>query len=213
MQKFMPIFPLNLVAFPGETINLHIFEPRYQQLIHECVTEGKRFGIPVVDNNQILEYGTEMELVKIQKEYPTGELDIKVKGTHVFQILETVTDVPGKMYSGAIVSIQQNIEDRHSRLFAELEFLTAELFSILEIQEDIYKPDFVLNSFKLGHYVGFDLKEEYELLRHPRETSRQKIIVEHIKKILPSVKQVAEIKEKAKLNGHFRMINPPDTLK
>ena len=50
MQKFIPIFPLNLVAFPGEVINLHIFEPRYQQLIRECYEEKKMFGIPVVEN-------------------------------------------------------------------------------------------------------------------------------------------------------------------
>lgn len=213
MQKFIPIFPLNLVAFPGEVINLHIFEPRYRQLIRECLEEEKMFGIPVVENNRMLDYGTEMELVKIQKEYPNGEMDVKVKGVHVIQILETVKEVPGKLYDGAIVSVIQNIEDRHSRLLAELEELTDTLFSLLDIKQDIYKPDFVLNSFKLGHYVGFEFMEEYELLRHPRETSRQKLIVEHIKKILPSVKQIAEIKEKAKLNGHFRMINTPDTLK
>jgi Lon protease-like protein len=80
MQKFIPIFPLNLVAFPGEVINLHIFEPRYQQLIRECCEEEKMFGIPVVENNRMLDYGTEMELVKIQKEYPNGEMDVKVKG-------------------------------------------------------------------------------------------------------------------------------------
>lgn len=213
MQKFIPIFPLNIVAFPGEQINLHIFEPRYQQLINECNTEGKPFAIPVVNDNRMLDYGTEMELIKIHKQYPNGEMDIKVKGMHVIHILEIVKEVPEKLYSGAIVSVQQNIEDRHSRLFAELEELTQLLFSLLDIKDDIYKPDFVLNSFKLGHFVGFDFLEEYELLRHPRETSRQKLIVEHIKKILPSVQQIAEIKEKAKLNGHFRMLNPPDGLK
>lgn len=213
MQKFIPIFPLNIVAFPGEQINLHIFEPRYQQLINECNTEGKPFAIPVVNDNRMLDYGTEMELIKIHKQYPNGEMDIKVKGMHVIHILEIVKEVPEKLYSGAIVSVQQNIEDRHSRLFAELEELTQLLFSLLDIKDDIYKPDFVLNSFKLGHYVGFDFLEEYELLRHPRETSRQKLIVEHIKKILPSVQQISEIKEKAKLNGHFRMLNPPDGLK
>lgn len=67
MQKFIPIFPLNLVAYPGEKLNLHIFEPRYIQLINECNTEGKTFGIPVVNNKELLEYGTEMKLEKVQK--------------------------------------------------------------------------------------------------------------------------------------------------
>ena len=212
MQKFIPIFPLNIVAFPGEQINLHIFEPRYQQLIRECFGDGSKFAIPVVNDNNMMEYGTEMEVVSINKHYPGGEMDIKVKGVNVIQILEVVKEIPEKLYSGAIVSVLQNIEDRHSRLIAELEELSDLLFSLLDIKSDIYKPDFVLSSLRIGHYVGFSLLEEYELLRHPRETSRQKLIVEHIKKILPNVQQVADIREKAKLNGHFRMINPPGSL-
>ena len=210
MQKFLPIFPLNLVAYPGEQLSLHIFEERYRQLIKECSREGKSFGVPVVNKNEILEYGTEMELVDIQKTYEEGEMDIKVKGVQIFRILEVISEIPDKLYSGAIVSMVDNIDDHHNKLKFELEQLTNQLFELLDIKEDIFKPDFVLNSFKLAHYVGFDLNDEFELLRHPRETSRQKIIVEHIKKILPSVKQVAEIKEKAKLNGQFRLVNPPE---
>lgn len=210
MQKFIPIFPLNLVAYPGEKLNLHIFEPRYIQLIKECSEEGKTFGIPVVNNKELLEYGTEMQLEKIRKVHDTGEMDIEVRGLHVIRVLEVIKEVPEKLYAGAIISVVQNIEDSHNKLLEELRFFATELFDLLEIKEDILKPDFSFNSFRLAHYVGFDIVSEYELLRHPRETARQKIIVEHIKKILPTIKQIAEIKEKAKLNGHYRMVNPPE---
>lgn len=212
MQKFIPIFPLNMVTYPGEKLNLHIFEPRYLQLIAECNETGKTFGIPSVINSEIQEYGTEMQLQKIVKTYPTGELDIEIKGLHVFRVLEVLHAVPEKLYSGAIVSLVNNIEDQHSKLIIEFTELTQQLFQLLDITDDIYKKGFKMQSFQLAHYVGFDLKAEYELLRHPRETSRQKIIVEHIRKILPSVKQIAEIREKAKLNGHFRLINPPEGI-
>ena len=212
MQKFIPIFPLNLVAYPGEKLNLHIFEPRYKQLIQECDKERKTFGIPVVDNNHMLDHGTEMELVHIHKVYPDGEMDIQVRGLHVFRLLEVVREIPDKLYAGAIIAMLPNVEDRHSRLMAELEELTVELFTLLDVREQMEKPDFNFSSFRLGHYVGFDLKDEYELLRHVRETERQKLIVEHIKRILPSVRQVSDIRTRAKLNGQYRMINPPDFL-
>ena len=212
MQKFLPIFPLNLVAFPGEQLNLHIFEPRYKQLISECSKENKTFGIPVVDNNQMLDHGTEMELIKIHKVYPNDEMDIQVWGLQVFRLLEVVREIPDKLYAGAIISLLPNVEDKHSRLALELEELTVELFSLLDVREQMEKPDFAFKSFRLGHYVGFDLKDEYELLRHVRETERQKLIVEHIKRILPSVKQVSDMRERAKLNGQYRMVNPPDFL-
>ncbi len=210
MQKFLPIFPLGLVAYPGEDINLHIFEPRYKQLITECDKEKKTFAIPVVDKNEILEYGTEMQLISIEKLYPEGEMDIKVKGLQVIRILDIINDVPEKLYSGAVISIISNIKDYHTRTRFELEQLSAELFALLDIEEQIQKQNVTIDSFRIAHYVGFNLQEEFELLRHPRETTRQKIILEHIRKILPVVKQMAQIKEKAKLNGHFRLVNPPE---
>ncbi|MBC8045906.1 MAG: LON peptidase substrate-binding domain-containing protein [Fimbriimonadaceae bacterium] len=212
LQKFIPIFPLSLVAYPGEKMNLHIFEPRYKQLIKECVDEEKTFAIPVIDKNAILEYGTEMKINSVEKTYDEGEMDIKVEGLQVVRVLEVIKEVPDKLYSGAVVSVMENIEDHHSKTKFELEELALELFKLLDIKEDVVKEGFTFKSFKLAHYVGFNLLEEFELLRHPRETARQKLIIEHIKKILPAVKQVAEIREKAKLNGHFRMEYPPEFL-
>ena len=101
-------------------MSLHIFEERYRQLIKECSEEGKSFGIPVVNKNEILEYGTEMELVNIHKTYEEGEMDIKVKGVQIFRVLEVIAEIPDKLYSGAIVSMVDNIEDHHTKLIREL---------------------------------------------------------------------------------------------
>ena len=54
MINFIPIFPLGIVVYPGESLNLHIFEPRYKQLVTECFAEKKMFGIPAVINNHLL---------------------------------------------------------------------------------------------------------------------------------------------------------------
>ena len=210
MQKFIPIFPLSMVAYPGEEIRLHIFEPRYKQLINECVKEAKSFGIPVINKSEILEYGTEMMVKEITKEYPGGEMDIVLEGLQAFRILDIIKEVPDKLYSGAVISIIENINDHHSKTNVEFEQLSLELFHLLEIRDQLFQRGIVLLSFKLAHYVGFNLIEEFELLKHNRESVRQKIICEHIKRILPAVRQVAAIRERAKLNGQFRMVNPPD---
>jgi Lon protease-like protein len=67
MTNFIPIFPLALVVYPGEKLNLHIFEPRYKQLIIECFHAKKTVGIPVVMNNKLSEKGTLMEVIEISK--------------------------------------------------------------------------------------------------------------------------------------------------
>ena len=58
MTNFIPIFPLAIVVYPGEDLNLHIFEPKYKQLINECFEQKKPFGIPVVIDNKMNELGT-----------------------------------------------------------------------------------------------------------------------------------------------------------
>src|ERR1700722_19507624 len=103
MTKFLPIFPLDLVVYPGQLLNLHIFEPRYKQLINECKAGKKTFGIPSVFKDVLNEYGTEMELLEVSKVYPGGEMDIKTRGIKVFRIMEVLREVPQKLYSAAVV--------------------------------------------------------------------------------------------------------------
>jgi ATP-dependent Lon protease len=85
-KRFLPLFPLRLVVFPGEKLNLHIFEPRYKQLIHECETEGITFGINAFINDTMMPLGTEIKLLSIAKHYENGEMDICTEGVKVYEI-------------------------------------------------------------------------------------------------------------------------------
>ena len=64
MTQFLPIFPLNIVVFPQEGLNLHIFEPRYIQLINDCIRTQKPFGIPTMMNGQVQERGALMHVTE-----------------------------------------------------------------------------------------------------------------------------------------------------
>jgi uncharacterized protein len=67
----LPLFPLQSIFFPGETVPLHIFESRYKQLINDCRAEAITFGIPVFINNQ-MKFGTEVQLVEVVNTYGGG---------------------------------------------------------------------------------------------------------------------------------------------
>ncbi len=69
------------MLYPGETLNLHIFEPRYKELVKECFAAKKPFGIPAVINGNVAEYGTLVSITEIAKEYDNGEMDIVTSGT------------------------------------------------------------------------------------------------------------------------------------
>ena len=108
MTNFIPVFPLGIVVYPGEKLHLHIFEPRYKQLINDCKESGKPFGIPTVINNKVSDMGTLVTLKEIVQTYDNGEMDIRTEGLEVFRILEIIKSVPDKLYNGAIVNYPDN---------------------------------------------------------------------------------------------------------
>src|ERR1043166_7794809 len=110
MTNFIPIFPLGIVVYPREQLNLHIFEPRYKQLITECFEQKKPFGIPTVIENKLQDFGSLVYITEITATQENGEMDIKTRGEKVFRILEIIREIPDKLYSGAIVNYPDNRE-------------------------------------------------------------------------------------------------------
>lgn len=207
MTNFIPIFPLSIVVYPHEDLNLHIFEPKYKQLIKECFDQKKSFGMPVVIDNKISEWGTLLEIIEISKTYPTGEMDIKTRGQKVFRILETITNVPEKLYSGAIVNYPQNHEHGKRILMKKIISATQQLHETLKVNKPLDKNEDELWSYDLAHSVGLTLEEEYELLTFMNELHRQEYLKRHLAKVIPIVTEMESLKEKIKLNGHFKNIS------
>ena len=204
MTNFIPIFPLGIVVYPGEQLNLHIFEPRYKQLINECQENKKHFGIPSVIDNKMQEYGTMMSITEISKTYENGEMDIKTKGEKIFRVLEVIKEVPDKLFSGAIVNYPGNIEKGNEDLMRKVMNGIRELHKLLNVEKDFNKPDEKLNSYEVAHHIGLTIKEEYELLELMDEKQRQEYLKRHLTKVLPMVAEMEGLKEKIKRNGHFK---------
>ena len=204
MINFIPIFPLGVVVFPDEVLNLHIFEPRYKQLVNDCYAEAKPFGIPTVLDNGVNEMGTLVEIIEIVEVYSDGKLDIRTKGLQVFKMLELVKNIPDKLYSGAIVNYPSNIINKNISLMAVVLPLVKELHRLLNVQKNFKKPDAELVSYDIAHHIGFPVKEEYELHGLMYESQRLEYIRRHLQKIIPIIKDAENLKERIQLNGHFR---------
>ena len=204
MTNFVPIFPLGVVIYPGEHLNLHIFEPRYKQLINECNTEKKLFGIPAVINDQLQDYGTLVKIIEITKVHHDGELDIKTQGDKVFRILEVIKEIPEKLYSGAIVNYPANHEHGSAEVMRRVVNSIKQLHKLLKVKKDFKKKDEELNSYDVAHHVGLSLQEEYEFLGLMHERQRQEYLRLHLTKVIPMVAEMEQLKKKVKLNGHFK---------
>ncbi len=204
MTNFIPIFPLSIVVYPGEKLNLHIFEPRYRQLINESFEKKKPFGIPAVINNKLSEMGTLVQVKEISKVYDDGKMDIKTEGLLVFKILEIINELPDKMYSGAIVTYPQNVTKGSSSMMKKLVEAIRELHKYLDVFKEFGKPDSELLSYDVAHHAGLTIEEEYQMLEYLQELQRQEFLKRHITKVLPVMKEMNVLKGRIKLNGHFK---------
>jgi Lon protease-like protein len=211
MTNFIPIFPLGIVVYPGEKVHLHIFEPRYKQLVLECKEADKPFGVPTVLNNRLQEIGTLVQIADIVQTYDNGEMDIKTQGIKVFRILEVIKSVPEKLYSGAIVNYPENeLDEGNRKLMQNVIRGVKELHRLLNISKDFKKPEEELKSYDVAHHAGLSLEEEYELLGLMKELQRQEYLKRHLHKVLPMLMEMEQLKEKVKLNGHFRNLSALD---
>ena len=207
MTNFVPIFPLNIVVYPGEYLNLHIFEPRYKQMIRECFEQKKPFGVPTVIENKMQEFGSLVEVTEIFKTHDNGEMDIKTKGQRIFRILEIIKEVPDKLYMGAIVNYPATHEQGNKELMQKLLAGIRDLHELLKIKKEFSKPDSQIKCFDVAHHIGLSLEEEYELLLLLDERQRQEYLKRHLAKAIPMVAGMEQLKEKIKLNGHFKNLS------
>lgn len=210
MTNFISVFPLSIIVYPGESLNLHVFEPRYIQLAKECLADKKPFGIPCVLDKKVEEYGTLMEIEELVTEYENGELDIRTRGKRVFRILEMIREVPGKLYSGAIVNYPENVTEREGTRISDLIISEVRrLYSLLNMENKFPAKDNLV-SYEIAHFVGLTKLQEYELLSLFTETQRLEYIRRHLNNITPVITELEQVKARIQRNGHFRNLSLDD---
>ncbi len=208
-EIILPLFPLNMVAFPGEKLNLHIFEPRYRQLIRECEEEGKTFVICPHFNGRNIPYGTEMKLVSIEKKYKNGKMDIRTEGVKLVKIEAFYTTIIDKLYPGAEIKYLLWDDVADTTLAKELYSLVEELYRIMQIKDVKLNLPEQFKTFQIAHKVGLNFEQEIHFLQIAREFDRQVFLINHINHIMPIVREMEELKKKARMNGHFKRLIPP----
>lgn len=204
MTNFIRIFPLGIVVYPGESLNLHIFEDRYKQLVNECYAEKKPFGIPPVLANTMKDNGTLAEITEITEVLPDGSMNIKTRGVSVFNMLEVIRSVPDKLYNGAIVTYPVNDLLARPLRMAKVLAGVRELHQLLKVSKVFPKSDKELISYDIAHHASLSLAQEYDLLELLHEDQRLEYLKRHLKKVLPLVSGIEALKERIQLNGHFK---------
>lgn len=178
-RRILPLFPLGIVAFPGQDLPLHIFEARYRELLGECRDEGITFGMPPYVNGRLMELGTELKLVSILKTYSGGEMDVVVRGLRVFRLEKLLPEIPDKLYPGGeVIDAPEDFEAdpaASKRLSARYRRFHRLVKSGQRLAEDVGES----LSYAIAGTAGLSFAQKIELLRIRNEMGRQDFLLEH----------------------------------
>ncbi|SHK44670.1 LON peptidase substrate-binding domain-containing protein [Hymenobacter psychrotolerans] len=209
-MRTLALFPLNLVVFPGEKLNLHIFEPRYRQLVHDCLKEGITFGIPPYRHEAVSTLGTEMQLIGIEKTYDSGEMDIRTRAVGVVRIEEFYRQLPDKLYAGGLVEDLDDDNTQDALLRTRIMTYMEQLYDVLGLRKLLQELPAEYRVYDIAHHLGLSTEQEYQLLEAETEARRQEIVLDHLERILPVLLETERLKERVRLNGHFKNLTPPN---
>ena len=202
------LFPLELVLLPTERIPLHIFEPRYRELIRECLDEEREFGLVLDRGDETAGVGTRAGVVQVLQVLPDGRMNIVVEGRGRFRIVESTE---GRSFLTASVDPVEDEDDppgpdeleRALALFARLVALTG-------TEVEAPEPASPQLAFELAARIDFgnDLKQELLELRSPRE--RLLRLIDLLERATAAVELENELRERASRNGKVTPLRDVD---
>lgn len=204
----LPLFPLQSVFFPGETVPLHIFEERYKELISDCRNEAITFGIPVYIYDSVA-YGTEVQLVEVVTTYESGEMDVTCVARQVFKIVSFKRQMPGKLYAGGEIRFLDSVNDANDITKKRVLNKIEELYDLMDVPFTPM-PIEKFNSYLLAHKMGLSFEQEFQLLQLSKESERLSFIKGHLLATIAVLKEVGRTKKTIEMNGDFRNFDPLD---
>jgi Lon protease-like protein len=193
------LFPLNLVLVPGEQAPLHIFEPRYRELIGECLDFGNDFGLVLEDDEGLREVGTRCNVVEVIDRFPDGRLNIVVEATERFQLLE-LTD--GRAYRTAEIETLPDESDTPSE--DEVEDVLAAYARVVaaaEAELDDLDLDADSVAYQIAARIDFGTVVKQGLLELRSERERVIKLAPMLNQAAEAVEREREIRTRASGNG------------
>jgi Lon protease-like protein len=186
----LPIFPLELVLFPGVPLPLHIFEPRYKEMIGECLELKKPFGIVRASEEGVADIGCTAEILQVTKKYDDGRMDILARGVDRFEVLEVNED---RSFLQAEITLIPDEPGRPARQMVEQAVrLHAEIAKLAGAEVSGPEEGASNLSFLLAGSLPLDLDFKQQLLVTSSEAKRLEAVVEYLQAVLPGLRRAAK---------------------
>ena len=186
----LPIFPLELVLFPGVPLPLHIFEPRYKEMIAECLDLKKPFGVVRAFSEGVADIGCTAEIIQVIKKYDDGRMDILTRGVDRFEVLEVNED--RSFLQAQITLIQDEPGHPAQQVVEQAVRLHAEIAKLAGTEVGGPEESATNLSFLLAGSLPLDLDFKQQLLVTSSETKRLEAVVGYLEAVLPGLRRAAK---------------------
>jgi uncharacterized protein len=209
MEK-IGLFPLNVVIFPNAALPLHIFEPRYKQLVSLSLSKQQTFGINLVDSSRLYQTGCTVEVTEVTQQYPDGRMDIVVTGKSRYT-LHSLREGEEIYYLGDVEFFDDDAdEDISDTLQRDCVVLYNEIVEIAfsstsSIDDGFVPKEIWLDplSFFIAQKAGLDALRKQELLEMRSETQRLQMLQKHMEELLPNLREKQRIREVIASDGYL----------
>ena len=196
MNSLLPIFPLDLVLLPGVPLPLHIFEPRYREMIAECLERKKPFGVVRASSDGVADIGCTAEIMSVTKKYDDGRMDILTRGVERFEVIHVNND---RSFLQAEISVMQDEdedEDEPGKPTAQLATqavrLHAEIAKLAGTEASGPDEHAGNLSFLLAGSLPLDLDFKQKLLSTLSEARRLEAVIGYLEAVLPGLRRAAK---------------------
>lgn len=200
MGSLLPLFPLDLVLLPGTPLPLHIFEPRYKEMIGECLEQKEVFGILRVLSEGLADIGCTAEVVAVTKTYDDGRMDIVTQGRQRFELLSVNQE--RAFLRGEILYLPDEPQAPTADETARAIDLHKQILTLAHAEQSLPDSDDYPLSYHLAGSLPLDLDFKQKMLAFRSEAERMRSIIAYFENILPSLRRAVQVRQKAGGNGH-----------
>lgn len=197
-----PLFPLALVALPGEEIRLHIFEQRYRTMIDECIAQEREFGIVWLAEDELKDVGCACDVTSVLERMEDGRFNILARATRPFRLLERDD---GLAYpAGTVEFVLDDEEDRdEAALLAARETYAALVNDATDEDPD---PDELaaMSAYAMAATIEFGLEARQRLLELRSENARLRLLTRLLRAAIRRLDFVDRAQARARSNGKVR---------
>ena len=205
----LPLFPLGLVLLPGEPVPLHIFEPRYRELVRVCLDADRPFGIVYASEDGLAAVGCTARIHKVVAKYDDGRLDILAVGEDRFHVGDLLREAS---YLQCRAEAVRDAAPTETASAAVRQKCIAQHMRLLEIAGEAPRPSLYDSapevSFIVGRNAGLELPAKQRLLALRTEAERLAFLTAHFDEILVRLEQARRLAKLAQGDG--RAGAPPE---